>query len=52
MPSSSFGPLFETLIVTDFWKRFFHHGQMPSFLKEPLTLGNNIRNIPIGNLAL
>lgn len=29
-PSSSFGPLFETLVVTDFWKRFLHHGQTPS----------------------
>jgi len=25
-----FGPLFETLVVTDFWKRFHHHGQKPS----------------------
>ena len=25
-----FGPLFETLIVTDFWKRFLHNGQQPS----------------------
>lgn len=25
-----FGPLFETLVVTDFWKRFHHHGQRPS----------------------
>jgi len=24
------GPLFETLIVVDFWKRFLHHGQTPS----------------------
>ena len=24
------GPLFETLVVTDFWKRFLHHGQTPS----------------------
>lgn len=24
------GPLFETLVVTDFWKRFLHHGQQPS----------------------
>jgi len=30
VPSSSFGPLFETLVVTDFWKRFLHHGQAPS----------------------
>jgi len=25
-----FGPLFETLVVTDFWKRFHHHGQKTS----------------------
>jgi hypothetical protein len=25
-----FGPLFETLVVADFWKRFLHHGQSPS----------------------
>ena len=25
-----FGPLFETVLVTDFWKRFLHHGQTPS----------------------
>ncbi len=24
------GRLFETLVVTDFWKRFMHHGQAPS----------------------
>ena len=24
------GPLFETLVVVDFWKRFLHHGQIPS----------------------
>lgn len=30
VPSSSFGPLFETLVITDFWKRFLHHGQTPS----------------------
>lgn len=28
--SSLLGPLFETLVVTDFWKRFYHHGQRPS----------------------
>lgn len=28
--SPFFGPLFETLVVTDFLKRFLHHGQMPS----------------------
>ena len=28
--SPQFGSLFETLIVTDFWKRFHHHGQKPS----------------------
>lgn len=27
--SPHFGALFETLIVTDFWKRFLHHGEMP-----------------------
>lgn len=25
----SYGALFETLIVTDIWKRYFHHGQIP-----------------------
>ena len=25
-----FGPIFETLVVTDFWKRFLHHGMLPS----------------------
>lgn len=30
MKSPSFGPLFETLVVIDFWKRFIHSGQMPS----------------------
>ncbi len=24
-----YGAIFETLIVTDFWKRYFHHGQIP-----------------------
>lgn len=24
------GPLFETLVVTDFWKRFMHHGESPT----------------------
>jgi predicted AAA+ superfamily ATPase len=24
------GPLFETLVVTDFWKRYLHHGQTPN----------------------
>src|SRR3989338_480221 len=24
------GPIFETLVVTDFWKRFLHHGQAPT----------------------
>lgn len=28
--SPHFGHLFETLIVTDFWKRFLHFGQLPS----------------------
>lgn len=28
--SPFFGSLFETLVVTDFWKRFHHHGQKPS----------------------
>jgi predicted AAA+ superfamily ATPase len=28
--SHYFPHLFETLIVTDFWKRFLHHGDMPS----------------------
>ncbi len=28
--SPHFGNLFETLVVTDFWKRFLHNGQMPS----------------------
>lgn len=28
--SSYFGPLFETLVVTDFLKRFYCHGQTPS----------------------
>lgn len=28
--SSSFGPLFETMVVTDFLKRYLHHGQMPA----------------------
>ncbi|MFN4212670.1 MAG: ATP-binding protein [Microgenomates group bacterium] len=28
--SPFFGPLFETLVVTDFLKRFLHHGQIPS----------------------
>lgn len=27
--SSLLGPLFETLVVTDFWKRFLHHGDSP-----------------------
>ncbi len=27
---SYFGFLFETLVITDFWKRFLHHGQLPS----------------------
>ncbi|MBI4050690.1 MAG: ATP-binding protein [Candidatus Doudnabacteria bacterium] len=26
----AFPALFETLVVTDFWKRFMHHGQQPS----------------------
>lgn len=30
MSSSLLGPLFETLVVIDFWKRFMHHGQIPS----------------------
>lgn len=30
LSSPFMGPLFETLIVTDFWKRFLHHGQTPS----------------------
>lgn len=30
MGSSYFGPLFETLVVTDFLKRFYCHGQIPS----------------------
>lgn len=28
--SPFFGALFETLIITDFWKRFIHHGERPS----------------------
>ena len=28
--SPSFGPLFETMVVIDFWKRFLHHGQSPA----------------------
>ncbi|MDP2918519.1 MAG: ATP-binding protein [bacterium] len=31
LSSPHFGSLFETLVVTDFWKRFLHWGQMPSF---------------------
>ena len=27
--SYPYGAIFETLIVTDFWKRYFHHGQIP-----------------------
>lgn len=30
LASPHFPQLFETLIVTDFWKRFLHFGQMPS----------------------
>lgn len=28
--SPYFGSLFETLVVTDFWKRFYHHGEKSS----------------------
>ncbi len=28
--SPSFGHLFETMVVTDFWKRFLHFGEQPS----------------------
>lgn len=28
---ASFGSLFETLVVTDFWKRSLHHGEKPVF---------------------
>lgn len=28
--SPFFGPLFETMVITDFWKRFHHQGQRPS----------------------
>lgn len=28
--SPHFGALFETLIITDFWKRFLHHGESPT----------------------
>lgn len=30
MSGQFIGPLFETLVITDFWKRFLHHGQTPS----------------------
>jgi len=30
LKSPNFGNLFETFVVTDFWKRFLHFGQMPS----------------------
>lgn len=30
LKSPNFGNLFETIVVTDFWKRFLHFGQMPS----------------------
>lgn len=30
LASPFIGPLFETLVVTDFWKRFLHHGQTSS----------------------
>ena len=30
MKSPHFGNLFETFIITDFWKRFLHHGEAPS----------------------
>jgi uncharacterized protein len=28
--SSYYGSLFESMVVTDFWKRFVHHGQTPT----------------------